>query len=126
MGDAERATMMIHLKRAYDEAEPADGRRFLVDRLWPRGIKKEALALDGWLKEAAPSDRLRRWFDHDPQKWALFQQRYRDELNAKPQSWQPLLMAANKGDITLVYSAHDRGHNNAVVLKAYLEERITQ
>jgi uncharacterized protein YeaO (DUF488 family) len=117
---------MIHLKRAYDVVEPADCRRFLVDRLWPRGIKKEALALDGWLKEVAPSNELRRWFDHDPQKWSLFQQRYWDELKAKPQSWQPLLIAANKGDITLVYSAHDREHNNAVVLKAFLEEQITQ
>jgi len=117
---------MIHLKRAYDAVELADGRCFLVDRLWPRGIKKEALALDGWLKEVAPSDELRRWFDHDPQKWSQFQQRYRDELKANPQSWQPLLIAANESDITLVYSAHDREHNNAVVLKAFLEEQITQ
>jgi len=115
---------MIHLKRVYDAVDPVNGRRFLVDRLWPRGIKKEALALDNWLKEVAPSDELRLWFDHDPQKWSLFQQRYREELNAKPQSWQPLLMAANKGDITLVYSAYDRDHNNAVVLKAFLEEQI--
>jgi uncharacterized protein YeaO (DUF488 family) len=115
---------MIQLKRAYDEPEPADGRRFLVDRLWPRGVKKEALALDGWLKEVAPSDELRRWFDHDPQKWPTFQQRYRDELEAKPESWQPLLTAAGEGDLTLVYGVHDREHNNAVALKAYLEERI--
>ena len=115
---------MIQLKRAYDEPEPADGRRFLVDRLWPRGIKREALALDGWLKEVAPSHELRHWFDRDPQKWPAFQQRYRDELNAKPESWQPLLAAAGEGDITLVYGARDREHNDAVVLKAYLEEQI--
>jgi uncharacterized protein YeaO (DUF488 family) len=115
---------MIHLKRAYDETETADGRRFLVDRLWPRGVKKEGLALDGWLKEVAPSDELRRWFDHDPQKWLAFQQRYRDELDAKPESWQPLLMAAGEGDLTLVYGARNREHNNAAALKAYLEEQI--
>lgn len=115
---------VIYLKRAYDEPGTADGRRFLVDRLWPRGVKKEDLALDGWLKEVAPSDELRRWFAHDPQKWPTFQQRYRDELDAKPESWQPLLMAAGEGDITLVYGARDREHNDAVILKAYLEEQI--
>lgn len=115
---------MIHLQRAYDEPITAGGRRFLVDRLWPQGIKKDDLALDGWFKDIAPSDELRRWFAHDPQKWLVFQQRYRDELDAKPESWQPLLAAAGKGDITLVYGARDREHNNAVVLKAYLEEQI--
>lgn len=115
---------MIHLQRAYDEPITAGGRRFLVDRLWPRGIKKDDLALDGWFKEIAPSDELRRWFAHDPQKWLVFQQRYRDELDAKPESWQPLLAAAGEGDITLVYGARDREHNDAVVLKAYLEEQI--
>lgn len=115
---------MIQLKRAYDEPEPADGRRFLVDRLWPRGIKREALALDGWLREVAPSNELRRWFAHEPQKWLAFQQRYRDELDVKPESWQPLLTAAGEGDITLVYGARDTEHNDAVVLKAYLEEKL--
>ncbi len=114
---------MIHLKRAYDEPEKGDGRRFLVDRLWPRGVKKEALALDEWCKAVAPSNDLRRWFGHDPQKWPEFQKRYRTELDANPESWQPLLTAVNAGDITLIYAARDSEHNNAVVLKAYLEEK---
>ncbi len=115
---------MIQLKRAYDEPEPADGRRFLVDRLWPRGVKKEELALDGWHKDAAPSTELRRWFGHDPEKWPEFQRRYWIELDGKPESWQPLLTAAGEGDITLVYGARDTEHNDAVVLKAYLEEKL--
>lgn len=116
---------MIHLKRAYDDPEAADGRRYLVDRLWPRGVKKEVLHLEGWLKDVAPSDALRRWFNHDPEKWQSFQQRYRKELDAKPERWQPLLVAARQGDITLVYGARDREHNNAVVLQAYLQEQLS-
>lgn len=114
---------MIHLKRAYDKPEKGDGRRFLVDRLWPRGVKKEDLALDEWYKEVAPSDDLRHWFGHDPEKWTDFQKRYRKELEAKPESWQPLVTAVANGDITLIYAAHDTEHNNAVALKAYLEEK---
>lgn len=115
---------MIRLKRAYDEPEAADGRRFLVDRLWPRGVKKEKLQLEAWLKEVAPSDELRNWFGHDPERWAEFQQRYRAELDQKPESWQPLLAAAREGDVTLIFSARDRQYNNAVALKAYLEGKL--
>lgn len=115
---------MIVLKRVYDRAGPKDGRRFLVERLWPRGIKKSGLPLDGWLKEVAPSIELRKWFGHDPGKWKEFQQRYRAELQQKPQSWNPLLEAARKGTITLVYSSHDVEHNNAVVLKQFLESHL--
>ncbi len=114
---------MIRIKRAYDPPEPGDGQRFLVDRLWPRGVKKEDLHLDGWLKEVAPSDALRRWFGHDPAKWEEFQERYFAELDEKPQAWLPLLEAARQGDITLVYGARDPLHNNAVALKAYLERK---
>lgn len=114
---------MIHIKRAYEEAAPEDGRRFLVDRLWPRGIKKEALPLDGWLKEVAPSDELRRWFGHEPERWAEFQRRYAAELDAQPKSWQPLLQAARQGDVTLVYAARDEEHNNAAALRSYLEKK---
>lgn len=114
---------MIHLKRAYDQPEKEDGRRFLVDRLWPRGVKKVDLALDEWYKAVAPSDDLRHWFGHDPEKWAEFQKRYRSELDANLESWQPLLTADNAGDITLIYAAHDTEHNNAVVLKTYIEEK---
>ncbi len=115
---------MIKLKRAYDSPSPEDGARFLVDRLWPRGVKKEALELEGWLKHVAPSDELRRWFDHDAGKWEEFKQRYYAELDEKPQRWQPLVGAARDEDITLVYAASDTEHNNAVVLKEYLEQQL--
>ncbi|MBX7234417.1 MAG: DUF488 domain-containing protein [Caldilineales bacterium] len=114
---------MIRVKRAYDTAEAADGERFLVDRLWPRGVTKEVLRLAGWLREVAPSDELRRWFGHDPDRWAEFQRRYGAELDGKPESWQPLLEAAARGDITLVYGTKDTQHNNAAALKSYLEAR---
>lgn len=115
---------MVFIKRAYDDADVVDGRRFLVDRLWPRGIKKDALSLDGWLKDVAPSDELRRWFGHDPEKWPEFQRRYWSELDARPESWQLLLTAVGKGDVTLIYSARDMERNNAVALKTYLEEHL--
>ncbi|HNS00947.1 MAG TPA: DUF488 domain-containing protein [Anaerolineae bacterium] len=116
---------LIRIKRAYDAVEASDGERFLVDRLWPRGVKKEALHLTGWQRDVAPSTELRQWFGHDPARWAEFQQRYQAELDQKPESWQPLLEAAVRGDVTLVYGAKDTQHNDAVVLKAYLETRLT-
>lgn len=115
---------MIKVKRVYDPVEPDDGKRFLVERLWPRGMKKEALRIDGWLKEVAPSDRLRRWFGHDPEKWEEFRRRYFAELEAHPEAWQPLLEAARAGPITLLFSARDLVHNNAVALQAFLEEKL--
>ncbi len=90
----------------------------------PRGIKKALLALDGWLKDVAPSTELRRWFGHGPAKWKTFQHRSRTELQEKPQFWKPLLDAARKGTITLVFSSHDVEHNNAVVLKQFLESHL--
>ncbi len=117
---------MIGLKRAYDPAEKSDGARFLIDRLWPRGVKKEDLQIEGWVKSVSPSDQLRKWFAHDPAKWKEFQRRYTVELNARPEAWQPLLQAAQAGDITLVYGARDTEHNNAVALKAYLEKRMAK
>ncbi len=114
---------MIQIKRAYDPAAKTDGRRFLVERLWSRGMKKEMLKLDAWLKDAAPSTELRKWFGHDPAKWEAFQQRYRAELDQHPEAWQPILDAANKGDVTLLFSSHDTAHNNVVALKAYLEAK---
>jgi uncharacterized protein YeaO (DUF488 family) len=116
---------MIYLKRAYDEPGLDGGQRFLVDRLWPRGVKKEDLLLADWLKNVAPSEGLRRWFGHDLEKWPDFQKRYREELDENPDSWRPLLTVACEGNITLVYGARDTEHNNAVVLKAYLEEQLT-
>lgn len=114
---------MIKVKRVYELPAPEDGKRFLVERLWPRGLKKEELQLDGWLKEVAPSDALRKWFGHEPKKWEEFQRRYFHELEAKPEAWQPLLEAARHGDVTLLFSAKDESHNNAVALRRFLETR---
>ncbi len=115
---------MIKLKRAYEPASRDDGTRFLVERLWPRGIRKDALRLDAWLKDVAPSTQLRQWFSHDPAKWSEFQRRYRAELDANREVLEPILKAARRGRVTLVYSSHDQEHNNAVVLKAYMESRL--
>jgi uncharacterized protein YeaO (DUF488 family) len=112
---------MIQLKRVYDHPEPTDGARFLVERLWPRGVKKTALPLTGWLKEVAPSDTLRRWFGHDPTKWEEFQHRYFAELDSRPEAWHAILEAARGGQVTFLYSARDTEHNNAVALKTYVE-----
>jgi uncharacterized protein YeaO (DUF488 family) len=117
---------MIRVKRAYEDPEPEDGRRFLVDRLWPRGRKKEALQLEAWLKEVAPSNELRREFHHDPERWDQFRDRYTEELDNQPQHWQPLLEAAREGDITLVYAARDEQHNNAVALRDYLQQKLEE
>jgi uncharacterized protein YeaO (DUF488 family) len=114
---------MIRIKRTYDAAARGDGRRFLVERLWPRGMKKESLVMEGWLKEVAPSAALRKWFDHRVERWAEFQRRYRRELDANPAAWEPLLDASRGGTVTLLYSAHDTVHNGAVVLRDYLGER---
>lgn len=114
---------MVKVKRIYEPSEPGDGTRFLVERLWPRGMKKESLHMEAWLKDAAPSDSLRRWFGHDPQKWSEFQDRYFAELDTRREALQTLIEAAGKGNITLLYSAHDTEHNNAVALKKYVEER---
>jgi uncharacterized protein YeaO (DUF488 family) len=115
---------MIEVARAYDLAGKRRGGLFLVDRLWPRGVRKEALKLEAWPKAVSPSDKLRNWFKHDPAKWKEFQRRYFAELDKNPEAWQPLLRAAQDGDITLVFSARDTEHNNAVALKAYLERRL--
>ncbi len=115
---------MLKVKRVYEKAEAKDGTRFLVERLWPRGMKKEALKMEAWLKDVAPSDGLRRWFAHDPAKWRDFQKRYRTELAGRPDALQPILQAAKHGDVTLLFSAHDTEHNNALVLKAYVDDRL--
>ena len=116
--------VMIQIKRVYEPAAKADGERFLVERLWPRGTRKEALPMTAWLKDLAPSNELRQWFNHDPAKWKEFKTRYRAELDGKPESWQPLLAAAKTGAVTLLFSAHDLEHNNALVLKTCLEEQL--
>jgi uncharacterized protein YeaO (DUF488 family) len=113
----------IQIKRVYDQPAKTDGARFLVERLWPRGMKKEALQMDGWLRDVAPGDALRKWFAHEPKKWPEFQRRYVKELDARPEFWWPLLEAARKGNVTLLYSARDTKRNSAVALKAYLEKK---
>ena len=112
---------MINLKRAYDPATSTDGIRLLVERLWPRGVKKTSLRVKSWLKDVAPSTELRKWFSHDPTKWDQFRSRYFDELEAKPDAWQPILQTARRGNVTLIYSSHDSEHNNAVALQEFLQ-----
>jgi uncharacterized protein YeaO (DUF488 family) len=115
---------MLKTKRVYEPAETGDGTRFLVDRLWPRGIKKEKLEMKAWLKDVAPSPALRKWFSHDPAKWQEFQRRYRAELTANPAAWKPILEATEQDDVTLLYSARDTEHNSAVMLKEFLEKQM--
>jgi len=114
---------MFALKRAYEKAGQEDGARFLVERLWPRGVRKTELHVDAWLKDVAPTDALRRWFGHDPAKWEEFRKRYFAELDSHPEVLDAIRSAAHRGRVTLVYSAHDTEHNNAVALKEYLETR---
>jgi uncharacterized protein YeaO (DUF488 family) len=114
----------IKVKRVYEPSSPQDGQRFLVDRLWPRGVKRDGLSLDDWLKDIAPSDTLRRWFAHDASRWDSFQRRYGAELDRRPDRWQLLLKMARRGTVTLLYSARDPNHNNAVALKSYLDTKL--
>ncbi len=112
----------ISIRRAYDPPTPDEGRRVLVDRLWPRGISREKLGAELWLREIAPSDALRHWFDHDPAKWDEFRQRYAAELDANPGSVQELRRLAKEGPLVLLYAARDSQHNNAVALRDYLSQ----
>ncbi len=113
--------MVIQLKRAYEPPAAEDGLRVLVDRLWPRGVSKSAARIDLWLKAIAPSDALRKWFGHDPSKWAEFRARYFRELDEHPEVAAQLLAQVRNGPVTLVYGAKDQAHNDAVALKEYLE-----
>jgi uncharacterized protein YeaO (DUF488 family) len=115
-------SLRLRVKRIYDSPSPQDGHRFLVDRLWPRGLKKEACELDGWLKEVAPSDGLRRRFGHDPAHWDEFQRRYFEELEKQPDACREIVEKARSKTVTLLYAARDTEHNNAVALKMYLEK----
>lgn len=117
---------MLKIKRVYEGVETSDGVRFLVERLWPRGIQKDDLKIKAWLKEVAPSQALRKWYRHDPAKWEKFQQRYRAELEANPDAWQPILEEARRGNVTLLYSARDTDHNSALLLKSFLDEQIEE
>jgi uncharacterized protein YeaO (DUF488 family) len=115
---------VIELARVY---APDDGRnvpRFLVERLWPRGVRRDELRLTDWLPEVGPSSGLRTWFGHQPERWDTFRSRYWAELEAHPEHWRPLRDAADAGDITLLYSSRDVEHNNAVALRAFLMESV--
>ncbi|WP_448060557.1 DUF488 domain-containing protein [Cellulomonas hominis] len=110
----------ITLVRVYDADPPVDAHAFLVERLWPRGLRRDQLHMDEWLKDVAPSTELRRWYGHDPAKWAEFRRRYFLELDARPDAWAPLVSPAR---VILLYSSRDREHNNAVALREYLRAR---
>ena len=114
----------IQIRRVYEPPAQEDGARLLIDRLWPRGVEKEKLQLTGWLKEVAPSGSLRQRFDHDPARWEEFQTRYVAEIEANPKAWEPILQAARDGRVTLLFAAKNAEHNNAVVLKGFLEGKL--
>ena len=111
---------MIQIKRAYEEPSAKDGVRFLIDRLWPRGVTKKELRIEAWLKDAAPSNELRKRFHSDPEKWKEFCRHYFSDLKNNTESWAPIAAAAKKGTVTLVYGARDTEHNNAVALRDFL------
>jgi uncharacterized protein YeaO (DUF488 family) len=115
---------MIRIKRVYEPAEPKDGTRILVDRLWPRGIGRKELRLDSWHKAVAPSSQLRKWFSHDPNRWDKFKGLYCAELDSNPAAWRPLAELARSGNVTLLYSARDEEHNNAEALGDYLDSKL--
>jgi len=116
----------VRLKRAYESVESEDGARVLVDRLWPRGVSKGDAALDEWMKEIAPSTELRKWFGHDPARWEKFRSRYAKELHENAEMLSQLRSLARQGPLTLVYSAHDEVHHDAVVLRDVLLGRRTK
>jgi len=119
---------MVKLKRVYEPPSREDGYRVLVERLWPRGIRKKDLPLDAWLRDIAPSTELRKWFGHDPTRWGEFQRRYVKELRAGPalQQLRTLAERASQGTVTLLFSSHDMEHNNAVVLKSEIDDLVRE
>jgi uncharacterized protein YeaO (DUF488 family) len=116
----------VKLKRAYEPAATNDGTRILIDRLWPRGVKKADAAIDQWVKDIAPSTALRKWFGHDPERWTEFRRRYAAEVHQHPHQLGALRTLARQGPITLVFSAHDELHNDAVALRGFLLGRNTK
>ncbi len=113
---------MIKIKRIYEKIDKTDGYRVLIDRLWPRGIRKDKASIDEWMKEIAPSDELRIWFNHDPKKWQSFKNKYSKELNGKTDLVKHLIKLSQKRNLTLLYSAKDETHNQAIHLKEYLND----
>lgn len=118
-----KTNKVVKLKRAYEGASESDGRRILVDRIWPRGVTKKELRLDAWIKDLAPSVALRKWFGHDPARWHAFKSRYFQELDARPEAVARIAAMRRDGAMTLVFAAKDTDHNNAVALRDYLERR---
>jgi len=114
-------TMLIRVKRVYEEPSAEDGYRILVDRLWPRGLRKEKAKIDLWMRNLAPSDKLRRWFGHKPERWKEFKQRYFKELREKEALLKQILEKEKEGAVTLLYSTKDTTYNNAIALKEYIE-----
>jgi uncharacterized protein YeaO (DUF488 family) len=116
--------MSIRIKRIYDPPSPQDGFRILVDRLWPRGLSKEKAKVDLWLREISPSNELRKWYGHDPEKWGEFKRRYYEEIGSQQEPLELLLKKAKQGTITLLYGSKEEKLNNAVALKEYLEKKM--
>ncbi len=114
---------MIKIKKIYDTPTPDDGIRILVDRLWPRGLSKEKAKADLWLKEIAPNNELRKWYAHDPKKWAEFRKRYFNDLNVKRDLVNQIVQKMKEGDVALLYSSKEEKINNAVALKEYIEKQ---
>ncbi|HMN38396.1 MAG TPA: DUF488 family protein [Hyphomicrobium sp.] len=114
----------IAIARAYDELPRSAGARLLVDRIWPRGVSRHDLQIDEWIRDVAPSAKLRKWFGHDPARWEEFQRRYRAELDSRPEAVERCLVWCRKGPVLLLFGARDREHNQAVVLRDYLSERV--
>lgn len=115
---------MIKIKRVYDRSSRDDGKRLLIDRLWPRGLKKEDARIDEWLKEIAPSNELRKWFNHDPNKWSEFKKRFFTELLGKRDMVEGIISTARKGTVTLLFGSKEERFNNAVALKEYIDSRM--
>ncbi|HYA86880.1 MAG TPA: DUF488 family protein [Nitrospirota bacterium] len=115
---------MVKIKRVYDEPSESDGKRILVDRLWPRGLKKEHAQIDGWIREIAPSNELRKWFNHDPHKWREFKNRFFMELEGKGDLLEGIANLARKGSVTLLFGSKEERFNNAVALKEYIDAKM--
>jgi uncharacterized protein YeaO (DUF488 family) len=115
---------VITIKRVYDAVSSTGRTRLLIERLWPRGVKKTSLKIKSCIKDVAPSTELHQWFSHDPDKWREFPRRYSAELKGHPDAWRPIIEAAQRGTVTLVYSSHDTEHNNAVALESFLKARL--
>ena len=115
---------MIRIKRTYEPAARGDGRRLLVERLWPRGMKKGEVHAAAWIKDVAPSTDLRTWYGHRPERWREFRSRYLRELRANKAAWAPILAMATRRNVTLLYAAHDELHNGALVLRDFLQRRV--